>query len=110
MNVREQFLSRRNEFQSKLRDEMLSQLNESCSEIPTWDATWIYDDGCFFADSKEHQKCFLLLRDNENYIFDTLVILPSDGYPVEQAVYGQKDIAEVITDELFADGGFNELT
>lgn len=83
---------------------MLIELNRSCAEISGWDATWTYDDGYFIADSEKHQKTFLLFKDFEDYVFDTFVILPAMGHPVEQMVFnGPEEIVEIINDELNSD-------
>ena len=101
MNFKQEFYNRKEEFYSKVKDQILSGLNGSCNKIKDWDATWSFQDGYFIADSTKYDTLFMLRGDFESYIFDTLVTLPAVGHPTEQMVYGYDDVAGIIENELF---------
>ena len=105
MNFRQEFYNRKQEFHSKVKDEMLKILNESCSSIKEWDANWSYEDGYFIADSSKHNTIFMLRGDFESYIFDALVTLPAAGHPTEQMVCGYEDVASIIENEIESNFG-----
>ena len=101
MNFKQEFYNRKEEFYSKVKDQILSDLNKSCTKIKDWDATWSFQDGYFIADSTKYDTLFMLRGDFESYIFDTLVTLPAVGHPTEQMVYGYDDVAAIIENEIF---------
>lgn len=101
MNFKQEFYKRKEEFHSKVKGEILSQLNESCNKIEGWDGTWFYEDGYFTADSIKFDTVFIIRGDFESYVFDVLVTLPAVGHPTEQMVYGIEDVAGIVENEIY---------
>lgn len=98
-NYKEAFLKRREEFiNGKKKEAILLELNRYSKTIQNWDADWIYQDGYFIADSSRFGMLFVLSAVFEPYIFDTLVILPADGYAAEYNVLSAEETIDIIKD------------
>ena len=100
INFKKEFINRKQEFHSKVKDQIITDLNVSCCEIEGWDSFWSYADGCFIADSLKFGAIFLLRGDFEPYVFDTLAVLPEVGYPAEYSVSGVDDVPTIIESQF----------
>ena len=94
MNVLEEFLERQKDFHTKVKYEILRDLNDKCSNR----GTWKYEDGIFILHDKTNACIFILKGDFEPYVFNTLVSLPTTGYPTEENVYGIEDVGMIVED------------
>ena len=94
LNTLQEFLERQKDFHTNVKHTMLRDLNEKAGKH----GQWKYDDGFFYL-MVNKPKCMVILQpDFEPYVFQTLAILPEQGWPTETAVYGNDDIAQLVDD------------
>lgn len=94
LNTLQEFLERQKDFHTNVKHKMLRDLNEKAGKH----GTWKYDDGFFYLMAKEPKLMVILQPEFEPYVFQTLAVLPENGWPVEMAVYSHDDIGTLIED------------
>ena len=92
LNSLQEFLERQKDFHTNVKHKMLRDLNEKAGKY----GQWKYDDGFFYLLSENPRIMLILQSDFEPYVFQTLAVLPENGWPTETAVYGYDDIAELV--------------
>ena len=105
LNTLQEFLERQKDFHTNVKHKMLRDLNEKSGKH----GQWKYDDGFFYMLVKE-PKCMVILQPEfEPYVFQTLAVLPEQGWPTETAVYGYDDVATLVDSLLLETNDEEEL-
>ena len=84
MDFLEAFLERRKDFNDKVKNEILTELNSHCSNVGIWD----YEDGVYIAHSVILDRLFILKGNFEPYVFDCLAVLGRD-FAEEMTIDGE---------------------
>lgn len=94
LNTLQEFLERQKDFHTNVKHKMLRDLNEKCNKY----GTWKYDDGFFYMMVENPKAMVILQPEFEPYVFQTLAVLPENGWPTETSVYSFDDVAVLIDD------------
>ena len=96
MNFRELFETRKADFHSTVKQQILDELNELSGRNTRFG--WPYEDGYFYCNVKDKDILVVLKSDFEPYLFNSLAVLPAVGHPLEYEVGGASDAASSVND------------
>lgn len=102
VSTRQSFYDRKKEFHSKVKDQILAELNEACNSIKNWDTTWIYDDGYFVADSEYLCSTFLVGCEFEVYNHNMFSYRIGDRPVFDERIDSVQDVVEIIKDLFYS--------